>query len=144
MPVLCAHPRVPQVLCRCLWDCEDLQCLLEEDCTWVIGVSLSGSAWECTPPQLDGQCPRVDMGGSCCKVGQTLQRSSALELPKEQVGFLSKPHLYSAYFPGLSHPVPFTGLTIEHPLPKSHTHLSSSAFMELKREAEVGHKPRST
>lgn len=50
--------------------------LPEENCSWVIAVSFSGSAWGCTPLQLDDQYPTADFGGPtpptpCYKVEQT-------------------------------------------------------------------------
>lgn len=99
-----------------------------------VGVSFSGSAWECTPFQLDNQYPTSDLGGPtpptpCYKVEQTLQRSSAPAFPMEQVetGISPpKPQLYLASSLALSRPLLFTGLTCVHPLSKSQAHPASA------------------
>lgn len=131
-----------------------LQPLPEEDYAWATGVSLSGGAWECPPPQVDGQDPVVDVRvrklsplavrqDRPAEVGLLLQSSL---WSRWRLGFRPKPQLYLFSF--FSCPVVSLTLYRSHlrapPPPNPTPTYLQLCFQRIqsKREAEVGCEPR--
>lgn len=140
------HFHVPIPTChRCCAGASEtahLQLLPEEDYAWVTGVSLSGCAWECPPPQVDGQDPVVDVRVQ--KLSPLAVRqdrpcrgwSSAPELPVEQVETGIPPQTSAVFIQLLllpcciPYPLQVSPESTPPPPAKSHAHLSPALLSE--------------